>query len=222
MANLDNDLVEQAVAALMVRWQLAFDEREEQRKIIREAEERAARLTQVISDAQIGIRAFGLDPNDKEQKAEMNRRYNAAYFRALRKAKGLPEEDLLARVAAPEGKTEPEPKTETSGETEAEKKIPSNDAERQDDEAPRSIKDFVLAALSQAGEEGAKAAAIREKFEAASGASIHEKTIGMTLWRLSREGLVRRDGHTWFSVSPPAKAENPGAGAPGSDNNVFG
>ena len=115
MANLDNDLVEQAVAALMVRWQLAFDEREEQRKIIREAEERAARLTQVISDAQIGIRAFGLDPNDKEQKAEMNRRYNAAYFRALRKAKGLPEEDLLARVAAPEGKTEPEPKQKRQG-----------------------------------------------------------------------------------------------------------
>lgn len=36
----------------------------------------------------------------------------------------------------------------------------------------------------------------------------------MTLYRLQKKGEVRRDGHTWFTVSGTM---NPGVGAPGSE-----
>lgn len=50
------------------------------------------------------------------------------------------------------------------------------------------------------------------------GEVLHEKTIGMTLFRLSQKGVARRDGHTWFYVQPPAETEKPGAPAPGRIN----
>jgi hypothetical protein len=77
------------------------------------------------------------------------------------------------------------------------------------------IKDLVIMKLREAGPEGMKAADIRKFIENAEGRQVHEKTVGMTLYRLSTEGIVRRDGRTWFLVSPAGDAENPGAGTPG-------
>jgi hypothetical protein len=78
------------------------------------------------------------------------------------------------------------------------------------------IRDRVLEQLKTMGSEGAKAAALRSYLEAAHGIKTHEKTVGMTLYRLLREGLVRRDGRTWFFVPPSAETKNPGGSAPGS------
>jgi len=40
--------------------------------------------------------------------------------------------------------------------------------------------------------------------------------IGMTLYRLSQDGLVRREGRTWFFVpSQAAETKNPGGDTPG-------
>lgn len=74
--------------------------------------------------------------------------------------------------------------------------------------------------LQRAGVSGAKAAPLREQFEKAYGEVIHEKTVGMTLYRLSQDGLVRRDGHTWFLTDPPQgeAVENPGGDTPGSED----
>ena len=45
---------------------------------------------------------------------------------------------------------------------------------------------------------------------------IHEKTVGMTLYRLLQDKLVRREGHTWFLVPQPiAETKNPGGETPG-------
>jgi hypothetical protein len=85
--------------------------------------------------------------------------------------------------------------------------------------APRpAIKDVVLEQLREAVPAGRKAAELREYIERTYGESIHEKTVGMTLYRLSRDKLVRREGHTWFFGSAPAETENPGDEAPGSDS----
>jgi hypothetical protein len=56
-------------------------------------------------------------------------------------------------------------------------------------------------------------------FERAFGETIHEKTVGMTLYRMSKDGLVTRDGHTWFITQPPkcSNVVNPGGDTPGSD-----
>jgi hypothetical protein len=76
----------------------------------------------------------------------------------------------------------------------------------------------IIERLAAAGAAGAKASSIREFYERASGKSIHEKTVGMTLYRLQGEGLVRREGHVWFSALPKAETENPGGDTPGPFN----
>lgn len=84
-----------------------------------------------------------------------------------------------------------------------------------------TIRNIVIAQLASAGEAGAKAADIRKFIEQTYNQTVHEKTVGMTLYRLSKDGLARRDGHTWFSAKPEAETENPGVGAPGSKEGVF-
>lgn len=80
-----------------------------------------------------------------------------------------------------------------------------------------SLREVVLDQLRQRPS-GAKAADLRDYIERTFGEEIHEKTVGMTLYRLSKESLVRRDGHIWFSAAATAVTENPGADTPGSDN----
>ena len=63
------------------------------------------------------------------------------------------------------------------------------------------IRSIVLDQLNAAGPEGVKAADLRAYIERTFGDPIHEKTVGMTLYRLSQDGAVRRDGHTWFLVN---------------------
>lgn len=82
------------------------------------------------------------------------------------------------------------------------------------------IRDIVLERVEEAGSEGTRAARIRRYIERVYGNDLHEKTVGMTLYRLKQDGLVRRDGQTWFFVPPQAETENPGAGTPGPDNDA--
>jgi hypothetical protein len=80
-----------------------------------------------------------------------------------------------------------------------------------------SIRDLILLYLKQAGNGGIKAIALRRKVEAFLNRQIHYKTIGMSLYRLSKETppLVRREGLIWLFVPPVAETKNPGASAPG-------
>lgn len=77
-----------------------------------------------------------------------------------------------------------------------------------------SVRELVLSALRAAGTAGTKAPPIRESIEKLRGARLHDKTVGMTLYRLSQDGLARRVGRTWFFV---AETKNPGVAAPGSE-----
>ena len=82
------------------------------------------------------------------------------------------------------------------------------------------IRDIVLDQLRAAGDSGQKAAPIQNYIEESYHTQLHEKTVGMTLWRLSKEGVVHRRGQTWFfgpqEEQPlPASTENPGAVTPG-------
>jgi hypothetical protein len=62
---------------------------------------------------------------------------------------------------------------------------------------------------------GAKAADLRAFLESTYGMKLHEKTVGMTLYRLARDHQVRREGRTWFFVPSKAGTKNPGAATPG-------
>lgn len=102
-----------------------------------------------------------------------------------------------------------------SRETVAARSVPIVTTSSLPSKARPPIRDIVLDYLRVAGPAGSKTAPIREFIERTYGDIIHEKTVGMTLYRLSKEGFVRRAGHTWFSLPPKAEEENPGVAAPG-------
>lgn len=83
-----------------------------------------------------------------------------------------------------------------------------------------TVREIVLSQLAAATDKGAKAADIRKFIEQTYNQVVHEKTVGMTLYRLSKDGLARREGRIWFSATPTAETENPGVGAPGSEEGV--
>lgn len=86
-------------------------------------------------------------------------------------------------------------------------------------ESPGNVREVVLGYLRHAFPEGAKASEIRKFVENVRKAPLHEKTIGMTLYRLSKDGIVeRKGGRTWFYVPSQTEAENPGGATPGLIN----
>jgi hypothetical protein len=78
-------------------------------------------------------------------------------------------------------------------------KARQNDPVLQKRKMPK-LADIVLDCLLLVGERGSKAAPIQEYIESTYDTKIHEKTVGMTLYRLLKKGRVRRNGHTWFFV----------------------
>jgi len=73
-----------------------------------------------------------------------------------------------------------------------------------------SVREIALAQLVKASVQGVTASEIREHIEKMRGTKLHSKTVGMTLYRLSQDGLVRREGRTWFAVPQVAEKANPG------------
>ncbi len=87
-------------------------------------------------------------------------------------------------------------------------------------DSPRpTVREVALKMLKGAGSTGMKAETIREYLDHHYGMAVHDKTVGMTLYRLSRDQLVHRVGHTWFAgPSLAGSVENPGADTPGPIN----
>lgn len=94
--------------------------------------------------------------------------------------------------------------------------LPEDDGDDDDADSSKraSIKDLALGYV-QLHEEGVKAEQIRKWLFSVYGIRTHDKTVGMTLYRLSKEGLVHREGHTWFPGSGSPETENPGGETPG-------
>jgi len=83
--------------------------------------------------------------------------------------------------------------------------------------AEPSVRELILHYLKQAGPSGEKAAVLRRRVETFLNRQIHYKTIGMSLYRLSKETppLVCRTGQIWALANPWVEAKGPGAGTPG-------
>jgi hypothetical protein len=74
----------------------------------------------------------------------------------------------------------------------------------------RSIKAMVLQATEDAFPLPVQAAEVRRAL-GSNGYTIHEKTVGMTLYRLSVSQRVRRDGLDWYFIPQPARRAEGGA-----------
>jgi hypothetical protein len=81
-----------------------------------------------------------------------------------------------------------------------------------------SVRALTLEQLEAAGAKGALASQIRVRIQTLKGTTLHSKTVGMTLYRLSVDGLAVRKGLRWFCTPPKAETQNPGGGTPGLFN----
>ena len=80
----------------------------------------------------------------------------------------------------------------------------------------KSIKLSILELAAASHPNPVRASTLKAQMESIRGEKLHDKTIGMTLYRLSKEGLMKRIGWDWFYV-PPKKNSAPEVGA---DNEI--
>lgn len=83
----------------------------------------------------------------------------------------------------------------------------------------KPFKDRALELLQEAYPEPLKAAQIQARIEKEHGSKYHDKTAGMSLYRLSKDGSVRREGKDlWFFVPEDQRnKETPGSGSQPED-----
>lgn len=177
-----------AVYSILVRQIEAQDLKAMADKEAAAATERATAAQAVMSNIRPALSVFGFDPASprlwdlvKEAIGEQ------AYYSAFRVARGEQEVDQKETST---GYDEAENANADSNVT------PSPQSDVDISKAPK-IKELVLERLRQSGDNGILASEIKE-FVAAQGIETHEKTVGMTLYRLSKEGQVSRIGRTWF------------------------
>ncbi len=124
-------------------------------------------------------------------------------------AVGLAEyETALERGQVP-GWAPEEQDAETGEPADETSKAPAVAALADEQGGSQTVRELVLASLKAAAPGGRKAADIRREIELRRGTKLHDKTIGMTLYRLSQADPphARRDGITWFYV-PSAAADS--------------
>jgi len=74
---------------------------------------------------------------------------------------------------------------------------PPKPGTRQKSVSDGTVKDFVLKHLEAIYPETVRSRNLQEMYERETGQNIHEKTMGMTLYRLLKDELVSRDGWNW-------------------------
>lgn len=188
---MTDDVTRTAMVGLLARWQMALRQRDQQYAIRDRAAEEGDRFQNVAIQCREACKALGYD---REGLTLADWRASVADFldEALALYNGNRPSDLPEWVL--------------------------RDAEEEDSsqETVRPpVREIALALLRSAGPEGMKASEIRKHIDENFAGGIHEKTVGMTLYRLLQDNQVRRDGHTWFYVAPTGGTKNPGVGAPG-------
>jgi hypothetical protein len=193
-----HDRDKNAVFALLVRQVEAQAAGATAQKDLDDAKKRLAAATQASTSIRNALGIFGFDMSiDKPWDLVRDAIGNKLFSDAIRIGNGEPVEAVPAKSEPPDDDEEYVPP-----DGEPEKPIPSN------------IRDLVMEQLRQAGDAGIKVAPIKD-YIAAKGIEMHEKTVGMTLYRLSKDGFARRDGRTWFFVPLKEETKNPDAGASG-------
>lgn len=208
MATFDGDPVERSgMVAIFARWQRSALEHQHQVKIRDEAAKRADESMTSLTACREACRAFGIDPDNTDQ---LNRAF-AVYGAEAAKIYNETKPEHLPAWIIPPPPPEPEPTSDVA-------RIPAPTLETPSPPPMPRIKDIILEFLSVAHDielGGSKAADIRGYIEQKYSTKIHEKTVGMTLYRLLKDKKVTRKGHLWFFVPQPADTKNPGATAPG-------
>jgi hypothetical protein len=212
---MDEEVRKVAADAVVQKAEALLAERADAVRQRAEADRRIRALDRALYDCRAAGRLFGVDialPEDVRPGMIIPRSSSA-----------MPRQtSLLDRLRAagrsetekPESQTpEPTPKTPDnllSPPTVASTTLPAG--------AEPTIRDLILHYLRIAGAKGEKAAVLRRRVETFLNRQIHYKTIGMSLYRLSKETppMVRREGQTWFLEQPSTESKDPDVPASGS------
>lgn len=195
-----------AVFSILVRQLEAQELKAAADREIAAANERVAAAQAIMANVRPALAVFGFDTSagklwDIVKEAIGAERYNAAFEVAKGEQNG--------------SQTDASSESHLSNKTEETAKGEGSSHSRNVDESHTpKIKDIVLERLRQAGDAGARASEIKE-FVSAQGIEMHEKTVGMTLYRLSNEGSVRRKGRTWVFI-PELERDDRGLVAEGT------
>ena len=222
-----NDLDNSAIASLLTRYVKAFEMRKAAQELNTKLVERIAQSNTAITNIKTAFSLYDVDLGQEGVWKGVSARIgNDLYNKAIRD--GSQEAEKLALVLVDAASIPPPPlppppnppqssTTSTTDEEEDEDVIGGEDQTAFEgmEDAPSSVREFTLNSLEAAASAGMKAAEIRAIYETSRNTKLHDKTIGMTLYRLSKDNLVRREGRTWFFVPPSAETKNPGGETPG-------
>lgn len=79
--------------------------------------------------------------------------------------------------------------------------------ENQNSKDKPTIRDFIIDALKRSYPQPYKAKELQDAYEQAYGDELHPKTVGMSLYRLSLDKLVKREGQKWFYSQYPTNTQ---------------
>jgi hypothetical protein len=185
-----------AALALLTLYVRAWDARKADVELQEQLSARLAEHASTFTKLKGAFSLFGIDTADadvwKKFREEIG---DELYMRAVNEAKNS---NGLVGPPKPSSKTE----THSSSQT-------------------VTVREGVLAKLKADAEKGFKAADIRAFLASAYGMQLHEKTVGMTLYRLSQDGLARREGRTWFFVPQTAEMKNPAGDTAGFSEDLL-
>lgn len=191
-----DSLDEAGVLAILVKHARASFIRRGAEKVIEEAKAQIKEQDKTVATCEATLRLFGHNLNSDESWDQLMEKYRERVFEVL-KAEG-PILKLLTSLDEDGAE-----KTDEAPAMPAKRQMPT-------------IHEILLERLQEAGEAGSKAAPLRQYIQDTYSIEIHEKTVGMTLYRLLKKGLVRRDGHVWFFVpQETADTKKPGELPPG-------
>jgi hypothetical protein len=192
---MDNDSLDDAgVLALLIRHARAHFRKRRAEQTIKGLESEVKTFNKTMSDCEVALRVFGYDVNQQEIWSDLLKKHSTRVFEML-EGEGLIESPRQIEGKPTEGPPPPAfpPKP----------RIPT-------------IQEILIERLQEAGDRGSKAAPLRNYIHQTYNIEIHEKTVGMTLYRLLKKGIVRRDGHVWFFVpQKDAETKKPGDLPPG-------
>jgi hypothetical protein len=167
-----------AVEAILIRTVRAQDQTTLDREEVTRLNARITANAEVRDSAYAALKVFGFAGGEGVNRWELVRQAigDERYFRAVAVARGTESPPLLEHMGG--------------GEPRAEK-------------ATRSAVPIRIAVLEylRSLEGGATARQVRQHLLSAHGIETHEKTPGMTLYRLMKDGLARREGRTWHATA---------------------
>lgn len=192
-----NDDDKPALLSLITRHVRVWEARKADQKIKEEVDKRLAAYPEEFKKLRTAFSLFEIDTTVEGWGEPIQEAVGkAAYNEAARKGGRIVIDDEVPRNEEPENVAPPPIPALAPG-------------------AP--VRELVLEQLKSAPD-GLKASEMRAHIERLRNETLHEKTVGMTLYRLSEGGLVRREGRVWFYVPQGAETKNPGGETPGPIN----